>query len=100
MIAGSVQSAYVKPNLKSNFDFLESQLATSPNNGEYLCGSALTGADIMMSFPLGAAKAAALFTQEQHPKLCAYVDRLEALEGFKKAVQKIIDVDGHYEPGV
>ena len=51
----------------------------------------------MISVCVGAAKSRGLFTEKEHPKLCAYVDRLEAMEGFKKAVQKIVDVDGMYE---
>lgn len=53
LITGAVETKYLQPNLKTQFDFLESQLATSPDNGQYLCGATLTGADIMMSFPLG-----------------------------------------------
>lgn len=84
------------PNLKTSFDFLESQIASSPNNGEFLCGSKLTGADIMMSFPLAAAKGRAGFKQEAHPKLWAYVERLEAQEAYKKAVERIVEVEGSY----
>lgn len=51
----------------------------------------------MTSLCVGAAKSRALFTEKEHPKLCAYVDRLEAMEGFKKAVEKIVDVEGIFE---
>lgn len=54
MITGAIETKFLTPNLKTQFDFLESQLATSPDEGGYLCGAELTGADIMMSFPLGA----------------------------------------------
>lgn len=47
---------------------------------------------------LGAAKSRKLFTAEEHPKLCAYVDRLEGMEGYQKAVRKIVEVEGSYEP--
>ena len=53
LITGAVDSKYVRPNLKTHFDFLESQLATAPDGGGYLCGIDLTGADFMMSTPLG-----------------------------------------------
>lgn len=98
MITGALESKWLNPNFTTHFDFLESQIATSPNNGEYLCGSQLTGADILMSFPLGAAKGRSGFSKEKYPKLWAYVERIEALDGFKKAVQKIIDVEGSYDP--
>ena len=100
MITGAVESNFLNPNLKRHFDFLESQIATSPDNGEYLCGPKLTGADIVMSFPLTAAKGRSGFSKANHPKLWAYVDRLEALDAHKRAVQKIIDVEGSYDPAL
>lgn len=53
LLTSALESKFLNPNLRANWDFLESQLATSPNGGDYLCGADLTGADIMMSFPLG-----------------------------------------------
>lgn len=97
VITGVIESNYLAPNFETQFAFLESQIATSPDNGEYLCGRELTAADIFMSFPLGAAKGRAGFSKEKHPKLWAYVDRLEATEGSKRAVQKIIDIEGSYD---
>ena len=91
---------FLEPNFKTHFEFLENQIANSPNGGQYLCGSELTGADIMMSFPLGAAKGRAGFSKEKHPKLWAYVERLESMEGYKKAVKKIVDVNGYYDPNL
>ena len=45
----------------------------------------------------GASRKRSLFTEKEHPKLCAYVDRLEAMDGWKRAVGKIVDVDGVFE---
>lgn len=100
MLTSAVESKFLNPNFKTHFDFLEGQMASSPNDGKYLCGNELTGADILMSFPLGAARGRAGLSKENHPKLWAYVDRIEALEGFKKAVQKIIDIEGSYDPSL
>lgn len=96
-IAGKLESMFLNPNFKTHFDFLESQLATSPGGGEYLCGKDLTGADFLMSFPLGAARGRAGLTQEKYPRIFAYVDKLESRDAFKRAVQKIIDVEGSYD---
>ena len=74
MITGTIESKFLAPNYKTNFDFLESQIASSPDGGDYLCGRELSGADIMMSFPLLAAKdgnRVPIFTQENYPKLWA-----------------------------
>lgn len=53
-----------------------------------------------MSFPLGAAKGRSTFTKAKYPALWDYVDRIEAMDGFKRAVQKIIDVEGSYDPSL
>ena len=119
LITAAIESKFLHPNLRAQWDFLESQLATSPDGGDYLCGANLTGADIMMSFPLGAnpssptsspskkppltpplpgaARSRALFTEKEHPKLCGYVDRLEAMPAWKKAVGKIEEIDEVFE---
>jgi glutathione S-transferase len=88
---------FLHPNFKKHLDFLESQMASSPNGGEYLCGKEMTGADIMMSFPLEAMKSRAGLTKEKYPLLWAYVDRLESREASKKAVQDIVDREGIYQ---
>lgn len=97
MIAGKLDSSFIQPNLRTNFDFLEDKLASAPNSGPYLCGASLTGADILMSFPLGAAKARAGLTRERYPKLCDYVDRIQGRDAYKRAEQKITDVEGSFE---
>ena len=98
MLTGAVESSFLRPTLKTHLEFLESQLATSPDSGEYLCGTDMTGADIMMSLPLSAVRGKHGFMKEKYPKLWAYVDKLEAMDGYKRAVQKIIDIDGKYDP--
>lgn len=91
---------FLKPNLENNFNFLESQVKSAPDGGGYLCGSKLTGADILLSFPLSAAKGRAGLSKEKYPTLYDYVDRMEAMEGNKKAIQKIIDAEGSYNPSL
>jgi len=95
-IGGRVESTFLNPQLERHFAFVESQLATSPENGEFICGPHLTGADILMVFPLEAANGRTGLTKEKHPKTIAYVERLQARPAYKKAVQKIIDETGEY----
>lgn len=72
LLTGAIESNFLEPNYRTHVDFLESQIASSPDDGEYLCGKELSGADILMSFPLVAAKGRVPgFTQEKHPKLWA-----------------------------
>lgn len=98
MFTGAIESNFLQPNFKNNFEFLESQISSSPNNGKYLCGSELSGADFIMNFPLDAAKSRAGLTKQKYPNLYAYIDRLESSESYKRAVQKIIDIEGSYNP--
>ncbi|KAJ9638235.1 bifunctional glutathione transferase/peroxidase [Coniosporium apollinis] len=100
-IVGKMNTAFLHPNFKTHLDFLEDQLATSPNGGEFLCGPELTGADIMMIFPLEAAQWRAGLTKEKYPRLAAYIERLQQREAFQRAIKKIEDVTGEkYTPSL
>lgn len=98
MVAGNLDSSFVRPNLRTNYDFLEEKLASATHGGPYLCGAKLTGADILMSFPLGAARARAGMSSEKYPKLSSYLDLIQDRDAYKRAIQKISEVEGSYEP--
>lgn len=91
-IASRVDDAFLTKNYETNFSFLNSQLDSSPDDGEYLCGKDLTAADILMSFPLIGAKSK--HGLDKYPKLKAYVEKLERSEGYVNSVKKIEDVTG------
>jgi glutathione S-transferase len=81
---------YFKPNFKTHFDFLESQLASAPNGRGFLCGKDLTAVDILMSFPLQAGqKRLKMINETDYPLLNAYVNKLEGMEGYKRSVERI-----------
>ena len=80
-----------------HYQFLEDQLATTPDGGEYLCGKEITGADILMSFPLEAGNSRSGVKQEDYPKVFAYVERLHQREAYKIATEKIIEVEGQFK---
>ena len=80
---------------------MEAQLASSPNDGKFLCGSELTGADIMMIFPLeGLASSRGVgIPQEKYPKLTAYLKQLKERETYQRAVKKAEEISGQpFEP--
>lgn len=83
---------FLTENLKTHFSFLESELASSPGGGKYLCGTDLTAADILMSFPLIAAKNK--IDRAQYPKLVAYADMLETHEGYVSSTKRIEEISG------
>lgn len=100
MIVGRVHSSFLQPNLDTHFAFLESQLASSPSAsspstgpGDFLCGPTLTAADILMSFPLIAAFQRVI-QKDKYPLLAKYVERIQAMDGYQRAVKKVEEIDG------
>jgi glutathione S-transferase len=94
-VAGNIQSSFLNPNFATHFAFLEDQLKTS--GGNYLCGPNLTGADILLSFPLIAGGSRAGLTKEKYPTLHTYVQRLENEPGYKRSTEKIVEIEGKFE---
>ncbi|CAK5266095.1 unnamed protein product [Mycena citricolor] len=100
-IAARVEQT-LEPECKAHFDFLEAQLASAPEGGPYLCGPNLTAADILMSFPVmmsqeGASAMYGRVTEKTYPKLWAYCELLKGIESRKRAVEKIIEIEGSYD---
>lgn len=96
-ISGKLWSMYLTPNFDTNYKFLESQLASSPDGGKYLCGQDLTAADVMMSFPLEAGQTRSGTKKEQFPKLWEYLANLYQREAYKRSVKKIEAVEGRFQ---
>lgn len=81
-ITGSVRASFIDPQLKLHLDYIEQTLAGK----KWFLGEQLTGADIMMSFPLQALVAKGL---EGYPNINAYVKRIEQDPAYQRAEQKI-----------
>ncbi|GLA25725.1 hypothetical protein AnigIFM63326_002493 [Aspergillus niger] len=97
LVAGQVEKAFLARNIQLHLEFLEDQLRSSPNGGAYLCGTELTAADIMMSFPVIAMSGRLEEQLDKFPLLKGYADRLEKEEGYIRAVKKVEEVDGKFE---
>jgi glutathione S-transferase len=82
-ISNKVMNLMVRPNLKRQLDFMESELGRSP----WFAGAALTGADIMMSFPLEAAAQRAGLDAGR-PKLMAFLKSIHARPAYKLALKR------------
>jgi glutathione S-transferase len=95
LIGGRVEQQ-VTPRAVAQLDFLETQLATAPGGGPFVAGDKLTGADIMVLFPLQASAKRLGITKSSHPKVTEYVARLEAIASYKASVEKIIEKEGSY----
>ncbi len=96
-IASRIQTSYLTEQFELHYQFLEDQLATSPDGGEFLCGKEISGADILMSFPLEAGNSRSGVKQEKYPKVFAYVEKLHERGAYKKATEKIIEVEGQFK---
>ncbi len=62
-----------------------------------MCGREITGADILMEFPLVAGAERSGRTKEAYPKLSAYIEKLHERAAYKRAVQKIVDTEGSFK---
>lgn len=51
----------------------------------------------MLIFPLEAARSKAGMTKDKYPRLNAYVDRILDRPAYKRAVEKIEQVEGRYQ---
>ncbi|KAJ7032744.1 hypothetical protein C8F04DRAFT_1235150 [Mycena alexandri] len=95
-------NSFVEPGLATHFGFLEEQLKTAPEGGPYLCGAHLTGADILMSYPLLIAQIPqdghSPLNKEAYPKLWEYAELLKESPGNKRAIEKIVAIGGEYNP--
>ncbi|KAJ5779929.1 hypothetical protein N7457_005089 [Penicillium paradoxum] len=99
LVASQVENQFLTRNVEGNLAFLEEQLRTSPDSGQYICGKELTVADILLSFPVIAVTMRTLKDQEnrnKYPLLVEYANRLESSEGYQRAVKKIEEIEGKF----
>ena len=81
-IAGRAQQGFVDPQITAHADYWEAELSKS----EWFAGSELTGADIMMSFPLEAGAARGGAASRPHVK--AFLDRIHARPAYQRALER------------
>lgn len=81
-ITGGVRDAFLQPQLKLHLEFVEQQLA----DRTWLLGDELSGADIMMSFPLQATLSR---TPLALPNIAAYVARIESDPAYQRAQARL-----------
>jgi glutathione S-transferase len=82
MIGNTVTKTYLGPQIEAQLDLFEAELGRSA----YFAGDALTGADIMMSFPVEAASSRAELGDR--PKLRAWLAGIHARPAYQAALQK------------
>jgi glutathione S-transferase len=82
LIGGTVGKTYLGPMIDAQLDLEEAELAKSA----CFAGADLTGADIMMSFPVEAA--ASRTGLGNRPKLTAWLAAMHARPAYQRALQK------------
>jgi glutathione S-transferase len=96
-VASRIETSFLTEQFNLHYNFLEEQLSTSPDGGEYLCGKDLTAADILMSFAIEAGNRSSGFKQDQYPKVFAYLEKLHEHAGYKRATEKVIEAEGEFK---
>lgn len=94
IVAGTLNSEYLTKELEMHFQFLEERLSSAPDSGPFLCGNHLTTADIQMSIPAQTALWLAIIKAEQYPRIASYVKQIESMAGYRKAAQKVEEIEG------
>jgi glutathione S-transferase len=82
-IAGTVNSAFIAPNMKRHLDYIESEL----NAQTWFTGEEFTAADVQMSFPLEIAVSRAGLDASR-PKSIAFLERIRARDAYKRALER------------
>ncbi|CAN5423818.1 glutathione S-transferase [soil metagenome] len=73
----------IQPMIDVHLDFVEAELAERP----WFAGDAMTAADVMMSFPLEAARARAGLDGSR-PHTIAWLNKIHALPAYQSALRK------------
>jgi glutathione S-transferase len=81
-IARQLETAFIEPQLKTHFDFVEAELGKH----EWFAGEAFSAADVQMSFPLEAAVGRAGMG-EGRPRIRAFVDKVRARPAYQRALE-------------
>jgi glutathione S-transferase len=82
-ISAKVKNAFIDPQIKTHFDFMEAELGTST----WFAGSEITGADVQMSFPVEASAAGGVVGNDR-PNLLAFVKRVHERPAYKRALER------------
>ena len=81
-ISKKIGSLFINPNLKTHFDYVESELGKFP----WLVGDRFTAADIQMSFPIEAGEERVGYGNRPH--LAQYLARIKARPAYQRAMLK------------
>jgi glutathione S-transferase len=81
-ISQQVHRAYIDDQMRTHFDFIESELRRSA----WIAGDQFTAADIQMSFPIEAAEARGVIGS-QRKAIRSYIEKFRSRPAYVKAIQ-------------
>lgn len=82
-IADQVTKAFIGPNLKRQFAFMEDEL----QGRDWFAGDTFSAADIQMSFPIEAAQARGGL-DARYPRLSGWLERIHARPAYQRALER------------
>ncbi|MBB5986395.1 glutathione S-transferase family protein [Sphingobium lignivorans] len=82
-IMGRIAMRRIQPMIDVHLDYIEAELAQRP----WFAGEQISGADVMMSFPLEAARARGGLG-EARPNIIAWLDKVHARPAYRTALEK------------
>ncbi len=83
LIEKAVNQRYINPTLRSELDYIEQHLAQH----QWLVGPEFSAADVLMTFLLEAV-CVSIVTEDQYPKIVAYVNLARARPAYQRAVKR------------
>ncbi len=94
-ISQQVKNSYLEPNLNAQLEFIDNHL----KQNTWFCGSQLTGADIMMSFPLEIAIHNGKTKPNRTPNnILRYVSQIHQRPCYQRALAKCQNDYAFYKP--
>jgi glutathione S-transferase len=79
-----LDSAFLAPQLKNHFNFVEAELGKST----WFAGETFSAADVQMSFPLEGATGRGGADRATYPRIHAFIERIHARPAYRRALQK------------
>ncbi len=86
MVSLQVNKAFITPQLKLHFDYIESELSRTP----WFAGEVFSAADIQMSFPLEGAEARGALGSA-HPHCLAFLEKIHSRPAYKQALERTLE---------
>ncbi len=83
-LLGGIAIKKFQPMIDVHVDYVEAELAARP----WFAGPSFTAADVMMSFPLEAARSRAGIARATHPHIFQWLDTIHARPAFQAALAK------------